>query len=45
MEREEDPELKAMYEAEKKKFEELSQTLEGKIDGEITMDMHGNINI
>jgi hypothetical protein len=42
VEREEDLELKAMYEEEQKKFENLQETMADKIDGEIDMDMHGN---
>ena len=34
-----------MYEEEQSKFENMTKELEGKIDGEIDMDMHGNINI
>lgn len=43
IDREEDPELKKMFEEEQKKFEDLQTKLAGKIDGEIDMDMHGNV--
>ncbi len=43
VEREEDLELKAAYEAEQAKFNSLSQSLKGKVDGEISIDLHGNI--
>ena len=43
VEREEDLELKAKSEAEKKKFDELSERMYGKVDGELDMDLHGNI--
>mmetsp|Transcript_17608 Transcript_17608/g.16837 ORF Transcript_17608/g.16837 Transcript_17608/m.16837 type:complete len:100 (+) Transcript_17608:645-944(+) len=33
-----------MYEEERKKFENLEKDLEGKIDGEIFMDMQGNLS-
>lgn len=45
VDREEDPELKEMYEQEKKRFENLAKEYESKVDGEIDMDMHGNIKI
>ena len=45
MEREEDVELKQMYEEEKKRFEKLHESLVGKIDGQIDLDMHGNISV
>ena len=32
-----------MYEQEQRKFEQLQEQLKGKIDGQIDMDMHGNI--
>lgn len=35
-------ELRKLYEEEKKSFEGMHETLKGKIDGEIDMDMHGN---
>jgi hypothetical protein len=34
-----------MYEEEQRKFENLHKDLEGKVDGEINMDMHGNITV
>ena len=43
VEREEDPELKAMYESEMTKFNNMSKDLHGQIDGELDMDLHGNI--
>ena len=43
VDREEDFELKAQSEAEKKKFDELSQRMYGQVDGELDMDLHGNI--
>ena len=45
VEREEDLELKEMYEEEQKKFNDLSKDLKDKLDGEIFMDMHGNVEI
>ena len=42
--REEDPTLKDMYDKEQKRFFELSERLYGQIDGEIDMDLHGNIS-
>lgn len=43
IEREDDPELKKMYIEEQKRFETMHEQLAGKIDGEIDMDMHGNV--
>lgn len=43
MEREEDLELKANFENEQKKFESFSKNLKDKVDGEISIDLHGNI--
>ena len=45
IEREDDKELKKLYEEEQIRFESMQDTLAGKIDGEIDMDMHGNVNI
>lgn len=45
VEREEDPQLKAMFEEQKERLNKLSQRMYGKIDGEIDMDLHGNIHI
>lgn len=45
VEREEDPELKAMFEKEKDRLDKLSERLYGKLDGEIDMDLHGNIAV
>lgn len=42
--REEDQELKALFEKEKERFNELTESLHGDIDGEIDMDLHGNIS-
>jgi len=42
-EREEDPELKKMYEEEQERFNKLSERMYGKVDGELDMDLHGNI--
>jgi hypothetical protein len=42
--REEDEELKALFVKEQEKFDKLSESLYGKIDGEIDMDLHGNIS-
>jgi hypothetical protein len=43
VEREEDPELRRLYEQEQQRFQQMQETLKGKIDGEIDMDMHGNV--
>jgi DNA-nicking Smr family endonuclease len=43
VEREEDMELKEAYEREQEKFNAFSETLKGKVDGEISIDLHGNI--
>lgn len=43
VEREEDPELKTLFTKERERIDKLSETLYGKIDGEIDMDLHGNI--
>ena len=42
-EREEDPVLKKMYEEEQVRFGSLSERMHGKVDGELDMDLHGNI--
>ena len=42
-EREEDPELKKEYEEEQERFRKLSERMHGKVDGELDMDLHGNI--
>ena len=42
-EREEDPELKAMYEEQQERFSHLSERMHGKVDGELDMDLQGNI--
>eukprot|EP00347_Sterkiella_histriomuscorum_P022422 403338547 len=43
VEREEDLELKKLYEEEIKQLQSMSKNLAGKIDGEIDMDLHGNV--
>lgn len=43
VEREEDPELKKEFEEEQERFTKLSERMYGKVDGEIDMDLHGNI--
>lgn len=43
VEREEDQQLKALYEAEIRELKEMGTRLKGRIDGEIDMDLHGNI--
>ena len=43
VEREEDIELKQAYEVEQEKLDNLSSRLAGKIDGEINLDLHGNL--
>jgi hypothetical protein len=45
VDREEDPELKKAYEEEQARFMQMHEKLAGKIDGEIVMDMHGNVSI
>ena len=45
VEREEDEELKEMFAAERKRLDELQERMGDKIDGEIDMDLHGNITI
>ena len=34
-----------MYETEQRKLENLSTTLKDRVDGEITLDLHGNMKI
>ena len=43
VEREEDLELKEAYERDQAKFNAFSESLKGKVDGEISIDLHGNI--
>ena len=43
VEREEDPELRAQYEKNLKKQSEFSSIMKDKTDGEISIDLHGNI--
>lgn len=45
VEREEDLELKSLFEQEQSKLRNLDKTLEGKIDGEINVDVHGNVEL
>ena len=43
VERVEDLELKEAFEREQAKFNSFSESLKGKVDGEISIDLHGNI--
>jgi hypothetical protein len=43
VEREDNLELKKAFEDEQIKFNEFSKSLKGKVDGEISIDLHGNI--
>jgi hypothetical protein len=43
VERVEDPEIKKAYEDERERFEKMHETMSGQIDGEIDLDMHGNV--
>ena len=43
MERVEDLEMKKAYEEEQERFEKMHESLKGQIDGEIDLDMHGNV--
>jgi DNA-nicking Smr family endonuclease len=36
-------ELKEAYERDQAKFNAFSESLKGKVDGEISIDLHGNI--
>jgi len=45
VEREEDPELKAMFEKKTSEIANLGKDLEGKVDGEIHIDLHGNLEV
>ena len=45
VEREEDEELKAMFEKERARLDKLQDRMYGKIDGEIDLDLHGNIQV
>lgn len=45
VEREEDPSLKEMFEKERDRLDKLSERMYGKVDGEIDMDLHGNITL
>ena len=45
VEREENLELKAIFDEEQAKFKNISETLVGKVDGQIDMDLHGNVDI
>jgi hypothetical protein len=43
VERVEDLEMKKAYEEEQERFEKMHESLKGQIDGEIDLDMHGNV--
>jgi hypothetical protein len=43
VDREEDAELKAMFEQEVKEIKDLDEKLKGKVDAVIDMDLHGNM--
>lgn len=45
VERVEDLEMKKAYEEEQERFEKMHESLKGQIDGEIDLDMHGNVQI
>jgi hypothetical protein len=45
VEREEDAGLKQMFEQERERLDKLSERMYGKVDGEIDMDLHGNITV
>lgn len=45
VEREEDPELKALFDKKTEQLANLGKSLEGKIDGEINIDLHGNVEL
>lgn len=45
VEREEDPELKALFEDKTGQVANLSNTLADKVDGEMNIDLHGNIDV
>lgn len=45
VEREEDPELKAMFNKEVQEVRDMSESLKSKVDGIIDMDLHGNMKV
>lgn len=45
VEREENLEMKEIYDQEQIKFHQISEKMKGKVDGEINMDLHGNMDI
>ena len=45
MTREEDPELKEMFEKSQSDLKNLGKTMEGKVEGEINLDLHGNMEM
>uniref|UniRef100_A0A7S3HUF3 Uncharacterized protein n=1 Tax=Favella ehrenbergii TaxID=182087 RepID=A0A7S3HUF3_9SPIT len=45
VDREEDPELKAMFEKKTAQLANLGKDLAGKVDGEINIDLHGNLEV
>ena len=45
VEREENLEMKEIYDQEQIKFQQISEKMKGKVDGEINMDLHGNMDI
>jgi len=45
VDREEDPELKALFDKKTEQLANLGKSLEGKIDGEINVDLHGNVEL
>ena len=45
VEREEDPELKQMFEKHQENLFSLEKNLEGRVDGEISIDLHGNVEM
>ena len=45
VDREDDPELRQLYEQDQQAIQTISQNLKGKVDGVIEMDLHGNMSI
>lgn len=45
VEREEDPELKALYEKKKQEFASMPDELDDKVDAHIDIDYHGNMTV
>lgn len=43
--RQEDEEMKKIFDEEQLKFSAIPDKLKDKVDGEITMDLHGNMDI